>query len=70
MLAVSLKFITSLNISTVMKCDFADDPEVIAIIEKVFIECARVQGNITRIYEEMNGWGVDPEDEIKIIYGS
>lgn len=53
-----------------MKCDFADDPEVIAIIEKVFIECARVQGNITRIYEEMNGWGVDPEDEIKIIYGS
>ena len=48
--------------------DFAEDPEVLALIEKVFIECAKAQGNITRIYEEMNGWDVDPEDEIKILY--
>ena len=48
--------------------DFTDDPEVIATMEKVFIECAKAQGNITRIFEEMNGWDVDPEDEIKILY--
>ena len=48
--------------------DFADDPEVLATMEKVFVECAKAQGNITRIYEEMNGWDVDPEDEIKILY--
>ena len=48
--------------------DFADDPEVLAVIEKVFVECAKAQGNITRIYEEMNGWDVDPEDEMKILY--
>ena len=48
--------------------DLADDPEVLTTMEKVFVECAKAQGNITRIYEEMNGWDVDPEDEIKILY--
>ena len=58
------------QVSRICVGDFADDPEVIAVIEKVFVECAKSQGNITRIYEEMNGWDVDPEDEIKIIFGS
>ncbi len=48
--------------------DFADDAEVLAVIENVFVECAKAQGNITRIYEEINGWDVDPEDGIKIIF--
>jgi hypothetical protein len=48
--------------------DFADNAEVLATIEKVFIECAETQSNITCIYEETNGWDVDPEDEIKVIF--
>ena len=48
--------------------DFTDNIEVLTAIEKVFIECAKAQGNITRIYEEMNGWDIDPEDKIKIIF--
>ena len=55
-------------VSRICVGDFADDFEVLANIEKVFIECAKAQGNITRIFEEMNGWDVDPEDEIKILY--
>lgn len=56
------------KVSRICVGDFAENPEVLARIEKVFIECAKAQGNITRIYEEMNGWDVDPEDEIKIIF--
>lgn len=56
------------KVSRICVGDFADDPEVLATMQKVFVECARAQGNITRIYEEMNSWDVDPEDKIKILY--
>lgn len=48
--------------------DFDDTKTDLAALEKILIGCAKAQGNITRIYEEMNGWDVDPEDEIKILY--
>ena len=48
--------------------DFDDTKTDLAALEQILIECAKAQGNITRIYEEMNGWDVDPEDEIKILY--
>ena len=56
------------KISRICVGDFAEDPEVLPLIEKVFIECAKAQGNITRIYEEMNGWDVVPENKIKMLY--
>lgn len=56
------------KISRICVGDFAEDHEVLALIEKVFIECAKAQGNITRIYEEMNGWDVVHENKIKMLY--
>lgn len=56
------------NASRICVSDFADDAEILAVIEETFIKCAKAQGNITRIYEEMNGLDVEPEDEIKILY--
>ena len=48
--------------------DFDDTKTDLAALEGILIGCAKAQGNITRIYEKMNGWDVDPEDEIKIIF--
>ena len=48
--------------------DFDDTKTDLAALEEILIGCAKAQGNITRIYEEMNGWDVDPEDEIKMLY--
>lgn len=56
------------KVSRICVGDFDDTKTDLAALEKILIECAKAQGNITRIYEEMNGWDVDPEDEIKILY--
>ena len=48
--------------------DFDDTKTDLAVLEKILIGCAKAQGNITRIYEENNGWDVDPEDKIKMLY--
>lgn len=56
------------KVSRICVGDFTDNVEAFATIEKVFIECTETQGNITRIYEETNGWDVDPEDKIKVIF--
>lgn len=48
--------------------DFDDTKTDLAALEETLIECAKAQGNITRIYEENNGWDVNPEDKIKMLY--
>ena len=45
---------------------FDDTKTDLATLEEILIECAKAQGNITRIYEEKNGWDVDAESEIKM----
>ena len=56
------------KVSRICVGDFDDTKTDLAALEKVLIENAKAQGNITRIYEEMNGWDVDHEDEIKMLY--
>ena len=56
------------KVSRICVGDFDDTKTDLAALEEVLIENAKAQGNITRIYEEMNGWNVSPEDEIKILY--
>lgn len=56
------------KVSRICVGDFDDTKTDLAALEEILIECAKAQGNITRIYEEMNGWDVDPEDEIKMLY--
>ena len=48
--------------------DFDDTKTDLSALEETLIECAKAQGNITRIYEENNGWDIEPEDETKILY--
>ena len=56
------------KVSRICVGDFDGTKTDLAALEEILIECAKAQGNITRIYEENNGWDVDPEDEIKILY--
>ena len=56
------------KISRICVGDFDETKTDLIALEQIFIGCAKSQGNITRIYEENNGWDVDPEDEIMILY--
>ena len=56
------------KVSRICVGDFDDAKTDLAALEEVLIENAKAQGNITRVYEKMNGWDVDPEDKIKILY--
>ena len=56
------------KVSRICVGDLDDTKTDPAALEEILIESAKAQGNITRIDEENNGWDVDPEEEIKIIF--
>lgn len=56
------------NASRICVSDFDDTKNDLSALEETLIECAKAQGNITRIYEKNNGWDIEPEDEIKMLY--
>lgn len=55
------------RVSRIVVGDFAGNSQVLAVIEKVLVERAKVQGNVTCIFEE-NCWDSFSKNKIKILY--
>ncbi|MGN1040006.1 MAG: DUF4375 domain-containing protein [Candidatus Fimimonas sp.] len=55
------------RVSKIVVGDFAENPKVLAAIENVLVERAKVQGNVTRIFEQNCGIFFS-KNKIKILY--
>ena len=56
------------KVSRICVGDLDDTKTDLTALEEILIECAKTQGNITRVYEQNNCRDVSPEGEIKTLY--